>query len=62
LILENHIVLMFLYAVIVGIFFALLWRRAKRERIKLFILIFVSLFVGAIVLGWLMYPFPEILK
>ena len=60
--LENHIVLMFLYAVIVGIFFALLWRRSKRERIKLFVLIFVSLFLGAIVLGWLMYPFPEILK
>lgn len=60
--LRNHMVLMVLYAVIAGIFFALLWRRSKRERIKLFVVIFVSLFIGGILIGWAMYPFPDILK
>jgi hypothetical protein len=56
--LKNHIVLMFLYAIATGVFFALLWKEEKRERIRLFVIIFVSLFVGGIALGWVMYPFP----
>lgn len=56
--LRNHIVLMFIYAVGAGVFFALLWREERAQRIHLFLIIFVSLFVGGIVLGWAMYPFP----
>lgn len=56
--LRNHIILMFIYAVAVGLFFALLWKEERRERIRTFVLIFVSLFFGGIVLAWLMYPFP----
>ena len=62
MILQNHIVLMFLYAVLAGLFFALLWRRTRKERIKLSVVIFVSLFFGAILIGWVMFPFPEIIK
>ncbi len=54
----NHIVLMFLYAVATGLFFALLWKKEKGERIKLFAIIFCSLFFGGVILSWLMYPFP----
>lgn len=56
--LRNHIVLMFLYAVATGIYFALLWKEDQTERIRFFILVFVSLFFGGIALAWLMYPFP----
>ena len=55
---RNHITLMFLYATLTALFFALLWRERKDERIRLFLIIFCSLFGGAIVVGWLMYPFP----
>lgn len=55
---RNHIVLMFLYAVAAGVFFALLWRHERRERIKLFLVIFCALFLGGIAVGWLMFPFP----
>lgn len=58
IILRNHIILMFIYAVAVGIFFALLWKEERREQIKTFVTIFVSLFVGGIVLAWFMFPFP----
>jgi hypothetical protein len=56
--LRNHIVLMFYYAVATGLFFALLWKHGRRERIRFFLLVFVSLFFGGIVLAWAMYPFP----
>ncbi|HYR29826.1 MAG TPA: hypothetical protein VEU30_15255 [Thermoanaerobaculia bacterium] len=55
---SNHVVLMFVYAVLTALFFALLWREHKRDRIRLFLIIFCSLFVGGTVVGWLMYPFP----
>lgn len=56
--LRNHIVLMFLYAVATGIFFALLWKRDRADRIRMFLVIFCALFLGGIALGWVMYPFP----
>ena len=55
---RNHIILMFLYAIATSLFFALLWKEDKRERIRFFILVFVALFLGGIALGWVMYPFP----
>lgn len=56
--LRNHIVLMFLYAVATGLFFALLWKDTRGERIRFFLLVFFSLFLGGIALAWVMYPFP----
>lgn len=56
--LRNHIVLMFIYAVATGLFFALLWKETRAERIRSFLLIFLSLFLGGIALAWAMYPFP----
>lgn len=56
--LTSHVALMFFYAVLTGVFFALLWKETRRERIRFFFVVFASLFVGGIALAWLMYPFP----
>ena len=56
--LRNHIVLMFIYAVATGVYFALLWKNSTQERVRFFLLVFCSLFLGGIALAWLMYPFP----
>lgn len=56
--LRNHIVLMFIYAVATGVYFALLWKQTKRDRIRFFVKVFVGLFLGGIALAWVMYPFP----
>ncbi|HYC91824.1 MAG TPA: hypothetical protein VEO54_21605 [Thermoanaerobaculia bacterium] len=58
-ILRTHIALMFLYAVATALFFALLWRETRRERVRSFLIIFFSLFLGALALGWVMYPLPR---
>lgn len=55
---RTHVVLMFLYAVATGAFFALLWRDTTRERVRTFVVIFLALFLGAIAVGWAMYPAP----
>lgn len=55
----SHLALMTAYAFLISAFFALLWRRGRRERMVLFLQIFGSMMVGAILLGWLMYFFPS---
>lgn len=55
---RTHAVLMFLYAIATAAFFTLLWKTERRERIRFFLFVFISLFFGGIALGWVMYPFP----
>ena len=58
--LRNHVVLMFLYALCTALFFALLSDKPEtRDRVQLFVWIFVALFFGGIVAAWAMYPFPK---
>jgi cytochrome bd-type quinol oxidase subunit 2 len=56
--LRNHVALMFFYAVATALFFALLWREQRKERIRLFLIIFCSMFFGGIIFGWVMFPYP----
>ncbi|HUP44108.1 MAG TPA: hypothetical protein VM779_01205 [Thermoanaerobaculia bacterium] len=56
--LRNHAVLMFLYALATAAFFTLLWKQERKERIRFFFFVFLSLFVGGIALGWAMFPLP----
>jgi cytochrome bd-type quinol oxidase subunit 2 len=55
----SHFLLMVLYALLVSLFFAALWRRERREQVKLFLQIFVGMVGGGLLLAWLMFPFPS---
>ncbi len=55
----SHFLLMVLYALLVSVFFSLLWRRGRREQIKLFLQIFLGMVGGGLLVAWLMYPFPS---
>lgn len=57
-VLTSHIALMFVYAVATALFFMLLWKKERNERIRFFLLVFCSLFIGGVALAWIMYPFP----
>lgn len=50
--------LMFVHALILGLFFAFLWKEERQARLRLFFQVFLGLFLGGIALGWLMYWFP----
>lgn len=54
----GHLSVMFLHALILAVFFGLLWKRERRDRIRLFLQVFLGLFLGGIALAWLMYGFP----
>lgn len=54
----THLAIMSLYALVVSVFFALLARRTLRDRLRLGVTIFFGLVLGALMLGWLMAPFP----
>ncbi len=56
--LRGHMVLMFLYAAATALFFSLLWKHEREERIRSFVIIFCALFLGGIALGWLKYTLP----
>ncbi len=55
----DHFLIMTVYALLVSAFFALLWREGRRERWKLFGVLFGSLVGGGLAVAWLMYPFPS---
>ena len=55
----SHFLLMVVYAAIVGLFLAVLWKTTARDRVKLFLQIFFGMVGGALLLGWLMLPFPS---
>jgi hypothetical protein len=49
---------MVVYALLVSIVFATLLKDARREQIKTAGMMFGAFLGAAIVIGWLMYPFP----
>ena len=49
---------MVLHAVLVGVFFAFLARDARRDRWRLFSMVFGGMLAGALALAWFMYPYP----
>lgn len=51
--LDNHILLMLLYAGLTASFFALLWRDDPRERVRLFTIMFLALVGGGILIALL---------
>jgi uncharacterized membrane protein YfcA len=56
---ESHILLMTSYAFLVSLFFALLWRRDRSTRVRLFLQLFLGMMLGGLLLAWVMYPFPS---
>ncbi len=55
----SHSLLMVLYAFLVSCFFSLLWRRDRKQQVRLFLQIFLSMVVGGVLFAWLMFPCPS---
>jgi hypothetical protein len=54
----DHFLIMAAYALLVSLFFALLWRDEPRQRLRLFGILLAALVLGGLAVAWLMYPFP----
>ena len=55
----DHLTLMTLHALLLAVFFAFLWKKDPGERKRYAVKVFLLLLLGAIAVGWLMYPFPS---
>ena len=55
---ESHILLLVVFAFFVSLVFAVIARDSVREQARFGGVMFGGFLVAAIVLGWLMYPFP----
>jgi cytochrome bd-type quinol oxidase subunit 2 len=55
----DHFTLMALDAFLIAVFFSFLWKHDRHERWIYFWKVFAALLLGAIALGWMMYPFPR---
>jgi heme/copper-type cytochrome/quinol oxidase subunit 4 len=55
---RSHLVLMIGFAFFVSLVFALLAKDQAREQLRFGAILFGGFVVAAVVLGWLMYPFP----
>jgi hypothetical protein len=49
---------MTIFALLVSLVFAVLLKDQAREQLRFGALTFAAFMVGALALGWLMYPFP----
>jgi len=55
---RSHLLLLALFSFFVSLVFAVLSKDDVREQVRFGGLMFAGFIVSAIVLGWLMYPFP----
>lgn len=55
---QSHFLLLVLFALFVSIVFALLMKNEVAEQVRFGGLMFAGFVGAAVVLGWLMYPFP----
>jgi hypothetical protein len=55
---QSHLLLMALFAFFVSLVFAVIAKDSVRDQLRFGALMFGGFLASAIVLGWLMYPFP----
>jgi prepilin signal peptidase PulO-like enzyme (type II secretory pathway) len=56
---QSHTLLLVIFACFVSLVFALLTKDDARQQIRFGGMLFAGFLITAIVLGWLMYPFPR---
>jgi hypothetical protein len=55
---ESHLILMLIFSLCVSTVFAALMRETAREQMQFGAKMFGAMIGAALILGWLMFPFP----
>jgi hypothetical protein len=55
---KSHVLLMMLFAFFVSLVFAVIAKDDVRDQVRVGGVMFGGFMVAAVLLGWLMYPFP----
>ena len=54
----SHFEALTIFALLVAVVFAVINKNTPREQLRYGLFVFFSFLVAAIVVGWIMYPFP----
>ncbi len=54
----SHLVALVLFSTLTSVVFATLLREDMRSRLRFGLVLFASFLASAVVIGWVMYPFP----
>ena len=55
----SHLLALVVFSTLVSVVFAILLRESGRDRLRFALLTFGAFVLSAVVVGWLMYPFPN---
>jgi hypothetical protein len=55
----SHFLILVIFAFLVSVVFAILHTHDHRQQLKYGIKVFAAFLLTAIIIGWLMYPFPS---
>ena len=55
----SHLLALIVFSTLVSAVFAILLREEAKERLRFALMTFGAFVLSAVVVGWLMYPFPN---
>jgi hypothetical protein len=55
---RSHFAALVIFSLLVAVVFGIITKNTPREQVRYGVFVFVSFLAAALVLGWIMYPFP----
>ena len=55
----SHLLVLIVFSTLVSVVFAMLLREDRKARVRFALMTFGAFVLSAVVVGWLMYPFPN---
>jgi len=55
----SHLLVLIVFSTLVSVVFAMLLREDRKARVRFALMTFGAFVLSAVVVGWLMYPFPS---
>jgi hypothetical protein len=55
----SHLLALIVFSTLVSVVFAILLREDRKARVRFALMTFGAFVLSAVVVGWLMYPFPS---
>jgi heme/copper-type cytochrome/quinol oxidase subunit 4 len=58
-VIASHLLALIVFSTLVSVVFAMLLREDRKARVRFALMTFGAFVLSAVVVGWLMYPFPN---
>ena len=55
---HSHFAALAVFSLLVAVVFAIITKTTPREQVQYGVFVFVAFLAAALVIGWIMYPFP----